>query len=290
MKKISNILLILAVIMWGFSFISIKFCVEVLSPVVLSFYRFSIAAGVLFMLLKLKEPNAKLSLKHTPQIIISGIIGITIYYFTESKGLKYVSASTLAIIGTTIPIFTLVGETIITKSKISKSSLFSIFVAIIGICFVVNKSVNTLLSDGSGIGYILIFLSVLSWVIYTFITKSLFNYYSGLLIVTYQTIFAALSFLPFAFMERANLSLVNNSISLNILYIGIFPSALAYYFYAEAMNELGVTKSSFYMNLIPIVTIMGGAFFLQEKITWNIILGTGLILLSIIVIQGTNKT
>ena len=63
MKKrntIGLILLILTVIMWGISFISIKITMLVFPPLSLAFYRFVIASIILYPIMKLVAPKEKL--------------------------------------------------------------------------------------------------------------------------------------------------------------------------------------------------------------------------------------
>lgn len=292
MKKnnvVAEIALIAAVIIWGFSFISIKICVDVISPMTLIFIRFMMASLILFILLKIKEPKARIKKKHMPSLILSGILGITLYYYLETMGIKLVSPSHVSIIGATIPLFTVVGDLVMYKNKITLKITLSLILSLLGICFVVGTNFSMMAQDGSGKGYIMVFASVLCWVLYTLLTKSLFESYSGLFIVTYQTIFATIVLVPFAMFEGIKLSNINGVVLINILYLGIISSALAYYLYTIGMQNLGISKSSFYVNLIPIITILASSIILKEKITLNIIIGTVLILLSVYLLNDKEK-
>jgi drug/metabolite transporter (DMT)-like permease len=53
---------------------------------------------------------------------------------------------------------------------------------------------------------------------------------------------------------------------LHVAFLGIFCSALGYYFYAIAMERLGPGKSGVFLNLIPVVTVAAG-FALGEKLS-----------------------
>lgn len=131
----------------------------------------------------------------------------------------------------------------------------------------------------------MMFGAVLAWVVYTLITKPLFKKYSQLSIVYYQTLFGTVFLLPFVLFEKTNWSLVNSTIILNVLYLGAFCSALGYYLYVYAMDHIGISTSSLFLNLIPIVTTIGGYFILDEKIGFSQIIGGSLVIFAVYLIS-----
>lgn len=281
--------IIFTVIAWGLSFLSIKVALDVIPPMTLGFSRFIIASIFLFAIMKIKEPNTKLNKKDLPLMAIAGLIGVTIYFFFENNGVKILPASTASIVIATIPIFTFVAESIVYKTRLTKLKIASLIISFAGVFFIVDFNFKELSIFGDIKGYLLMLGAVFSWVIYSLVTKPLFGKYSQLAIVYYQAVFGTIFFIPFALFESTNLSMINSSIVLNVLYLGIFCSALGYITYVYAMEHMGVSTSSLYLNILPLVTVIASYFILDEKIVLTQIIGGFLIVLSVYIVGYDDK-
>lgn len=62
-------------------------------------------------------------------------------------------------------------------------------------------------------------------------------------------------------------------------------SALCYYLYGNALFEMSPLASAIFINLIPLTTLIGGAVLLNERITWLTLVGGGLIIGSIFLVN-----
>ncbi|MFZ5967747.1 MAG: DMT family transporter [Bacillota bacterium] len=279
---------LLAVILWGLSFLSIKVTLIVLPPMTQAFIRFSIASLVLYVLLKYNEPGVKLDKKDLPMTLLAGVLGITLYFYFENNGVKLISASSASMIVATVPILTLIGDFIVFKSPLTKKKIISVILSVIGVYFIVGAGSNGQQSESTWFGYLMMFGATIAWVVYTIMTKSLFNKYSELVIVYYQTIFGTVALLPFAIFEKTNWSAVTDSIVLNLVFLGVFCSALANYFYVYAMEKIGVSICSLLMNFVPVVTVIASYFILKESIALSQLLG-GLLVITAVYICNLEK-
>lgn len=284
-KILPTIGIIFTVILWGLSFLSIKVAIEVIPPMTLGLLRFIIASVLLIIVVKVKNEKLKLEKKDIPLIFIAGFIGVTVYFYFENNGIKLMKASTASLVIATIPIFTLIFDSIIFKSKLSAMKVFSVIISFVGVFLLVKASTTT--SDGSNtlLGYVMMFGAVLAWVMYSLFTKPLFGRYSQIVIVFYQTIIGTILFIPFALFENVNWSLVNIPIVLNVIYLGIFCSAIGYFIYVYAMENLGISTSSLYLNLLPIITVVASIFILNEGVNVLQIIGGLLIISSVYLIN-----
>ena len=279
------IVLIFTVIIWGISFLSIEIVVGIIPPVTLGFYRFVIASVFLFFIKRIKEKEVRMKKKDIPLFAVAGFFGVTLYFIFENNGIMLLDASTASLIIATIPIFSLISESIIFKVKMTGLKIISIILSFIGVYLIVGGDINSLISSGKGVGYIMMFGSVISWVIYSLVTKPLFGKYSQLVIVYYQTLFGTILFIPFIFFETVKWSEVTGNIILNVLYLGIFCSAIGYVTYVYSMKHLGIAVSSIYLNAVPLVTVIAAFFILNEEITFNKAIGGMLIVISVTVVN-----
>ncbi|WBW94739.1 DMT family transporter [Oceanirhabdus sp. W0125-5] len=284
-KLKGHIACLITVIIWGMSFVSIKYCLEVFRPMSLAFIRFLIATVILFIITRKSEKFDKIDKRDIPLMAISGIIGISIYFFCENNGIEHTEASIASLLLATIPIFTLFADRIVFKEKLTIRKWIGIFVSFAGVAMIIGVKV------GGGtdiIGYIYMIGAVLAWVIYSVATKPLVDKYSQITIVYYQSMFGALALFPFIFSEKNNWEMLNLSIVLNVLYLAIFCSVLGYIWYVFSVNELGISLSSLYINLMPLVTLIGSYFILGEAFGINKLIGGALVILSVFIVSNNN--
>ncbi|WP_425448467.1 DMT family transporter [Dethiothermospora halolimnae] len=295
-KKVLPILsMLFTVIVWGLSFLSIKVVIDIIPPVTLGFLRFAIASVLLLFVVKLKGASTKLDSKDIPFVILSGFTGITLYFIFENNGVKELPASTASLIIATIPIVTLITDTIVLKTKLTRLKLISVLISFIGVYFIVGSDLKDLMSGGSITGYLYMLGAVLTWVIYALVTKPVSGKYSQMVLVYYQSVFGALLFVPFMiyeviFIETPKWYQVTGSVALNILYLGIFCSAVGYITYVYGLKHLGVSISSIYLNAIPLVTVVASVFILNEEITLYKAVGGLLVIISVTMANWKKKT
>ncbi|ADG82053.1 DMT family transporter [Thermincola potens] len=271
----------LVMIFWGLSFLSIKVSVAALGPMSLALSRFAIASLLLFTFLKIREPGTRLERKDTLLMAVSGIIGITVYFFFENNGVKLTTASTASIIIGTIPLLTILADFIFCGNRVTWSKGFGVAMSVIGVYLIVKESGDLSFASRHFIGNLMMFGAAFSWVFYSLLTRPLGQRYSRLAVTTYQTLFGTAAIVPFALFETNKWDALNWVVVGNVLFLGFFCSALGYYFYVYAMGELGVDISSLFINLIPVVTVVSSYFILGEKITSTQMIGGGIIVLAV---------
>jgi drug/metabolite transporter (DMT)-like permease len=274
------IAIILCVLFWGFSFVSIKVAVAVLPPMTLGAGRFALALIFRFIIMRRIAPDAKLRRQDLPYLAGAGLIGVTLYFFCENNGVSLVTASEASIIIASIPILTMAAERIFGRQKkIGIRRWIGAAVSVIGVWLVAGVSFSI---SGNALGYIYMTGAAVSWVAYCFLTAPLFSRdaqnseaSSGtrreassnrLYIVDWQSVFGFLGFLPFALYEFPRWSMPDLPVMGHIVFLGICCSALGYWFYARSLEVLGVSVSSIFINFIPVVTAVAGFFILCDRL------------------------
>jgi drug/metabolite transporter (DMT)-like permease len=121
-------------------------------------------------------------------------------------------------------------------------------------------------TPGIAPGYLYMAGAAISWVAYSFLTRSLFARSSRIYIVFWQSVFGFLGFLPFAVLEYPRWGRPDLPVLVHIVFLGICCSALGYWFYARSLEVLGVGLTSIFINFIPVVTVIGGFFILEERL------------------------
>jgi drug/metabolite transporter (DMT)-like permease len=196
----------------------------------------------------------------------------------ENQGLTMTSASNASMLVAAIPVFALVAESIAKKTRLELASLICIIASILGVYFVIFEGGVPDLSSDSFLGSLLVLGAMISWIFYTFISKKLGEKYSSLKMTTIQTILSIPLFIPFIVGESGQWKIPSNISLLNLLFLGVFCSALSYVFYLFGIKTLGPVLPSALLNLIPVVTIFTGTIFLSETLSIYQISGAVLII------------
>ena len=273
-RKAALISIIACVLVWGFSFISIKESLPVFPPMTLGAVRFVIAIVVLFLMYRLSTDwrSAGKTLKtDLPLLIGSGMAGVTFYFFFENNGVARVTASEASIITASIPVLTMIADWFAAKvslnsaSRLGWESWLGAFISIAGVALVAGVSFSL---SGSISGYVYMGGAALCWVGYSLLTRPLFDRKRPrLYIVFWQNFFGFIGLLPFAVLEYKNWGSPNLPVMLHVVFLALGCSALGYWLYAHAMEVLGVSVTSVFINLIPVVTVIAGFIVLNERLT-----------------------
>lgn len=285
-KIISIVFLLITVLAWGISFLSIKISLTVFPPVSLAFYRFLIAGAIQFLLIKILGINEKIDKKDLPLLIVAGLTGITIYYILENNGLMRISANDASIIVAMLPVFTAIIEKFILRKKLSLITVLGIALSILGVFLVIGAK----LEGGSLIGYLLMFLSAISFAIYLIITKPLFQKYSDITIAFYQSIIGCIGFIPFLFFEEVKWELMDLNILINFLFLAIICSAVANYIYLYALNNTSVSVSAIFLNLVPVVTFISSFIIYDEKLSGIQLFGALIVIASVTMVTNSESS
>jgi drug/metabolite transporter (DMT)-like permease len=282
--RLAVLFIILDVLFWGFSFISTKVVLSQIPPISIAFFRQFIAATTLILLVLYTRTPFRIALKDMGNIVAASFFGIVMYFVFENSGLQYTTASNASMIVAALPIFTLFGETMFFKLKVTWMMILSLMLSMIGVVLVVTVNGKLDLSSARFFGNLLVMGAIICWVIYTILNRNLSDRYRSLTIITYQSLVSIFLLIPFIIPEMKRWPAVSElsvPVFINLIFLGIFCSGFAYIFYIYAARRLGATVSSAFLNLIPVVTVICGYVLLQDTLTWIQILGMALIMASL---------
>jgi len=281
--------IIICVLFWGFSFISIKITVAVFPPMSLGLLRFAMSLVFLYFIKRKLAPHEKLRRQDIPLLIGAGLSGVTLYFFFENNGVFMVTASEASIAIGSIPILIMIADWVSGKISSKRHHHFpplaarqwiGAFVSIGGVWLVAGVSFAI---SGSILGYIYMAGAALSWVAYSLLTRPLFIQTpecsrSRIYIVFWQTVAGFIGFIPFSLLELSRWGRPDLPVLLHLAFLGICCSALGYWLYARSLEVLGMSISAIFINLVPLLTVIFGFFILGDRLTLLQWLGAALVI------------
>lgn len=288
-----HLLALIAVLIWGMTFIASKVLVGLLDPYWYIVIRFVIAWAALFCLSP--RPCRLLSLRRELRLVACGLAGVTLYYIFQNVGLVYSTASNTGVITASSPLFTALILWLFGR-RVKLSGLFFLgFVLCIG-----GVAVIAFHGGGEGAGLHLLgdafaLAAAIAWGAYcaiilknegsgltqTQLTRKIFFW--GILLC----IPPALCFgepVPLTVFTQGGLSFWGN-----LLFVSLGSSALCYLIWGQATELVGAVTASVYLYLIPVVSVIGAAALLGEPVDAVIIAAIAVILIGLVFSQRGNR-
>jgi drug/metabolite transporter (DMT)-like permease len=285
------IVLMLAVMMvWGSTFVVTKEAIAEIPPLLLSFLRIGIGALVLlpFGVYRYRRMATRRPL---PWAAITGLsaIGVAIYYLSFNTAMSMISASQSALVQSCIPAVTALAGIVMLRERAARARLLGIGLSMAGILIVFSGASATDASASSICGNLLMFVSVISWGIYTSLAKRIADH--DPLVVTLLIIGGgALMLLPFAMIEMHGRPLppISTQAWVGLIYLGAIASGAAFLVYNYALRHMDAGQAGVFANLIPLVGVLSGVLVLHESLSARAILGGGIVMLGV-AITGVEK-
>ena len=268
-NKLDRYLMVIATFFWAGAFIAGKFSVKEFPPSSLTFLRFFFASLVIFPILIKKEENWKIERSQWKTFIVLGIVGMVGYHILFFKSLKYTTAVNSSLIGATNPIITTILAVIFLKEKIKFKNIISILVSFVGVVLIItNGSIDAILNFKINMGDILMIVAVVCWAIYSILSKKASISFSPIKITSYAFLVCVIVLTPFFILEKPWIYIPKTTVRgwLSILYMSIFASVGGYLIQQISIKNIGPSRTSLYVNLIPVFSMILAFFILGEKI------------------------
>ena len=275
---------------WGCSFIFIKMGLDFLTPFGVAFVRCSLGAITLLIIAKMRGyslPKDRKAHFHIWVVAIFLNVIPGIFYALAETAITSVLAG---IINAVTPLMTLIAILLVNREEKAKS--FQVIGLLVGFF-----GVLTVLGAWRGFGdnplwAILVLLSAVACYGISFPYTRKYVMPLGIQpesIVSLQLILASLTLLPFFIYNGVSNFTPDIEPVLAMLALGIFGSGFAYLWNFKVMEVAGSAIASSVTYLTPVVAIIVGVIFLNEKITWNEPVGALIVLLGAAIAQERLK-
>ena len=271
-------------VMWGLSFIASKHAMNAgFTPMTLALMRYVMAAACLAPATLAAEKKLTLRRRDVVPMVLSGLMGITAYYFFEYNGIQCTSTVSASLILAAIPIITMLVQAAVDHTRLRPAQTAGAVISLVGVGLVLTGGSDE--GQAGIIGDLFILGASVVWVAYIFISRRLRGNYSSLAMNTWQALTALLTLLPLALTEKCDLAAIPWDGWAAVAVLAVICSALCYYLYGNALYEMSPLASAIFINLIPLTTIVGGVVLLGESLTWLTVAGGAMIIGSIFLVN-----
>lgn len=276
-RTLGHLAALATILIWGTTFVSTKVLLRDFTPVTVLFTRFVIGYAFLWCL----KPHLLPFSGWRRELLFAGagLAGVTLYFLLENIALTYTLASNVGIIVAVVPFFTALLAHFLLKGEGFSRRFFLGFIAAFSGIFLIMAN-GAFVLELNPAGDLLALGAAFVWAVYSILMKKIGVNTSNMVTCTRRIFFYGIILMvPALFLLPVNtdwnlfLTPVN---AVNLLYLGLFASALCFLAWSRVVEVLGAVKSSVYIYMVPVVAVLSSALLLGERLTW--ISGTGILL------------
>jgi drug/metabolite transporter (DMT)-like permease len=274
-------LLLVGVVIWGWTFVATKVCLAHLRPVELFGLRLLIGLPVLMALALLRRTPMAFT-PHARALLLGSLI-ITAHFLIQITGLQYTSATHTGWIIAVSPLVMALLASRLLGEPIGRNVAAGIAVATVGILILVSGGNVRSLGWLRSVGDWLVLASAHTWALYTVAIRDVARKQDPIA-VSVQVL------LPVAAAMLAYMALCSDWSSFlrlparawaALLFLGVLGTAVAHLFWQIGVARIGATRAGVFLYLEPLATTALAVPYLGEPVGAATLAGGGLVLLGV---------
>jgi drug/metabolite transporter (DMT)-like permease len=254
---------------------------NVMPPMQINFLRFLIG-GLILLPLAIADLRARkitLSQKDWLLLLSLGILNVTISMNLVQYGIKMTKASLAAVIFSSNPLFVSLFASFILGEKLSIKKIFGLVVGLVGV-FIALLNGGSFNQGEFYLGALLLLLGAMSFAFYTVLTKKIIFRLGNLVTNAFSFLVGCVAIIPLLIANHQPVLTFDLRVLPQILYLSIMVTGVGYLCYFKALSMLDTSLGSMTFFVKPILASIFAAFFLHEAITFNLMIGIAIVILS----------
>lgn len=280
-SHLAVVLLVLTALFWSGNYVVARAAHASMPPMTLSLGRWVLAVCLLapWAWPRLQRNWAALR-AILPRVGLLALLGIAGFNSLVYTGLQTSPATHGVLLNSFIPVLIILLGGIFWRQPLRFSQVLGVVVSFVGVLTIVSQAHwQRLLALDLGVGDWYLMAAVLCWAVYTLLLKAVPAAVDRLALTWLAMLLGMLMVVPLAILEWQaghwpEMSLANGAA---LLYVGIFPSVLAYLFYNYGVAKLGPVVAGSFIHLMPLFGSLLAVIFLGEIFAYYHVVGMVLI-------------
>jgi len=263
-------LALLATLLWAGNFVLARGLRDAVPPVALNFWRWALATAVLAPFAVRATVTARhLLRRHLGYLALTSFLGVALFNTLVYQAGHSTEAINLALVAVCSPIVIVILARLVSDERVTLRTTFGMALAAAGVLLLISEGTPARLANlDFAAGDLIMLLATVAFGAYTVlvgrkpaelpITAFVFSTFALGLVMLLPAYLVELS--------RTGPFTVDRSTTAALLYIGIFPSLLAFFAWNRAVTTIGATRPAIIYYLVPVFTGLGAWLLLDEPI------------------------
>ena len=242
----------------------VKYAVGFVPPLPFAALRFVLAGLVLWVILRLFDPKARLRREDFPAMAGLGLVGVALNNAAFTFGVSMTSASNTALVVATAPLWGMLLGFVLGWERPRLWGLIGVGLALLGVGVIVYRGLGT--GGTSLMGDLLVMGAAACWGSYSVLSLPLLRRYSPLAVAGYSMLFGGLALLPFA--SFGILSTDWGTVSIGgwgaVAYSALLVAAFGFTSWQRGVSRIGANRMLVYQYLVTLVGVISGVVLFSE--------------------------
>ena len=284
--------ILVTVLFWASAFAGIRAGLAHFSPGHLTLYRFlvaSLALGVYALAARIPLPGGR----DLVSIFGLSLLGITLYHAFLNFGELAVPAGTASLIIAAGPVLTALLASALGHERLSALGWGASALSFAGVALIVLGRTGGSGAGSSGLGYtagaLLILGAALCTSLYFVLQRPLLARLHPFHFTVWSLILGSLPFLVFLPGFGSELARAPLSAHLAVIYIGLFPAALAYLTWTFALSRVPASRVTSFLYVSPVLAIFIAWLWLGEVPSVLSLLGGAVALVGVVLLNTLGR-
>lgn len=261
----AHMALLVAMVLWGSSFIALKIAVTEVAPMVVVFFRMVIGSAAFLVVWPWLRHGWNYQAGDWKYLLGMALFEPCLYFVFEAQALLYTSAGQAGMVTAMLPLMVAVAAFFFLGERNTLRQWVGFVIAICGVIWMTLSGEESTQAPNAALGNFLEFLAMCSAVGYTLLVRHLTRRYSAFVLTALQSFVGSVFFLPLALLSEwpAQVSLVTMG---SIVYLGLVITLGGYGLYNYSLTYVKASTAAGYTNLLPALSLIFSMLILGERL------------------------
>ncbi len=271
---------------WGSSFLWIKIAVQEIGPILLVALRLLFGILALLVVAAYNRPQWPRRRRVWINLALLGLINNALPYALISWGEQYIDSGVAAVLNSTTPLFTMiVAHLFLTDDRMTRQRVLSLLLGFAGVVMLFSRDLFSG-PRGSLLGQMAVLLASLSYAFASVFARRTTKELSLVIRALVPLLGADLLMWTLVPVFESPVTLPQLPLTwFSIVWLGVLGVAAAFLLYFYLLHSVGPTRTVLVTYIFPLVGVGLGVIFLNERLDWQLLAGTMLIIASVVMVN-----
>ncbi|MGH9630412.1 MAG: DMT family transporter [Bryobacteraceae bacterium] len=265
---------------WGISWVCGRvIAADGVPPFTAASARFLFGSLGLLGVMMMRRPWPRIDFELAWKLAAMGFFGVFLYNLCFFTGLRTVPAGRASLLASLQPVFVFLGSVLFWREGMTSSKIAGLLLGLAGASLVLSQGMPTrLFRSGLNTGDLWVLGCAISWAAYTLVGRMVMGRISAIAATAYSTWFGTAALMAFSIPRSPSSAGWSAQIWMAAAFLGIAGTTIAFLLYLKGVGQIGASRASIFINLVPVFAVISSYFLLGEAISASTLTGGAIVI------------